>query len=421
MILCKYMINTHNILVLNCGSSSLRYDLFRFDESEQSMSLAKGVIEKIGRPESTIKHGSEKGTIEESCEAKDHEAAFAIMIRFLCDKEHGVITDVDEIEAVGHRVVHGGEHYSEPVLIDEKVIATIREMIPLAPLHNPAHLIGIELMSKLVKDVDQVAVFDTAFHQTMPDYAYLYALPLEIYKTYKIRRYGFHGTSHYYVSRRAAQLLGKSVKEMNMITCHLGNGASITAVEKGKSIDTSMGFTPLEGLMMGTRCGSVDPAIVNYLITKGKGTEQINEIINKESGLLGISGVSNDMRDIIKVSRDEYKGESAHLKERSLLALKMYAHVAAKHIGGFMTVLRGVDMIVFTAGVGQYGTEMRKRICDLFSFMGVELDEEKNEQATQEECIISTDRSEIKIAVVPTNEELQIAKDTCHLIKKTRA
>ncbi len=406
------------ILVINCGSSSLKYDVFSFENDKIYKSMAKGVVEKIGESGSSIINHSSTGVkVRESCEISSHKEAFTVMSNFLCHKEYGVLKDISEINAVGHRVVHGGEMYASSVIIDSSVKQTIREMIPLAPLHNPAHLIGIDVVTDILPSVPQVAVFDTAFHQTMPEYSYLYALPYNIYQQYKIRRYGFHGTSHYYVSRRAADLLGVSVKDIHMITCHLGNGASITAVEKGKSIDTSMGFTPLEGLMMGTRCGSVDPAIVNYLILQGKGTDQINTIINKESGLLGISGISNDMRDIETVAQDEYQGTFLPMKHRAELALKMYAHVAAKYIGGFMTVLRGVDVIVFTAGVGQFGTKMRKRICDHFSFMGVEIDEEKNATATTTEAIISTDASKIKVAVIPTNEELQIAKDTYTLMQ----
>lgn len=411
------MPDAKNILVINCGSSSLRYDLFQFSGPKESSSIAKGIVEKIGvLGQSVIRHSSTGVKIRESCDTPDHARAFRLMVEFLCNEEYGVLKDINEIAAVGHRVVHGGEFYSQSVVVNEKVRQTIKEMIPLAPLHNPAHLIGIEVISQILKDAPQVAVFDTAFHQTMPEYSYLYALPYDVYKKYKIRRYGFHGTSHYYVSRRAAAMLQKSIKEVNMITCHLGNGASITAIAKGKSVDTSMGFTPLEGLMMGTRCGSVDPAIVNYLISQGKGTEQVNNIINKESGLLGISGISNDMRDIEKIAKEDYHGEFENIKSRAVLALQMYAHTAAKYIGGFMTVLRGVDVIVFTAGVGQFGTEMRKRICDHFQFMGVDLDLEKNAQSISEESIISSESSKIKIAMIPTNEELQIASDTYALV-----
>lgn len=396
-----------NILVINCGSSSLKYQFI--DMRDESV-LAKGLVERIGIEGSVLKHertGMDKETIKQSI--PDHNVALRLVIDALMNEKYGAIKDLSEINAVGHRVVHGGEAFACSVVIDEKVKKSLEDCIDLAPLHNPPNLVGINACEKILPNVPMVAVFDTAFHQTMPSSSYLYALPYEYYIKHKIRRYGFHGTSHLYVSRRAADMLGKKPEDVNIITCHLGNGASITAVEKGKSIDTSMGFTPLEGLIMGTRTGDMDPAIVTFLMEKEKlSAKDVDSIMNKKSGVLGLSGVSSDFRDI------EQEAEKGN--ERAQIALDCFHNRVKKYIGAYMAELGHVDAIVFTAGLGENSVESREEICKGMEALGIELDTEENKVRGKEK-IVSKESSKIKIMVIPTNEELVIARDTLALIK----
>lgn len=397
-----------NILVLNCGSSSLKYQLINAKTEDV---LAKGLCERIGIEGSQLKHeptGKAKVVLMEPM--KDHTDAVQMVIDALLDANHGVISSVKEIDAVGHRVVHGGEYFSSSVIITSEVKDAIKKCCELAPLHNPANLIGIDACEKLMPGIAQVAVFDTAFHQTMPERAYLYALPYEYYEKYKIRKYGFHGTSHKYVSNEAANLMNKPIEELKLITCHLGNGGSICAVRKGKSIDTSMGFTPLDGLAMGTRCGSVDPAVVLYLMEKEKlSISEMDNILNKESGVLGISGVSSDFRDIEGASNDGNVRASA--------ALDIFAYRVAKYIGEYVTAMKGVDAIVFTAGLGENSGMTRQVICDYLRYLGIELDSYNNSQRGKS-IEISTKQSRVQVFVIPTNEELVIARDTKELLDK---
>ncbi|RDY20919.1 acetate kinase [Criibacterium bergeronii] len=396
-----------NILVINCGSSSLKYQLINMDDESV---LAKGLVERIGIDGSVLKHeveGHDKVKIQQ--DIPNHEVALKLVMDALVDSEHGAIKSLDEINAVGHRVVHGGEEFAQSVLIDEKVIEGIKKCNELAPLHNPANLIGISACQKILPNVKMVAVFDTAFHQTMPKESYLYALPYEYYEKYKIRRYGFHGTSHLYVSQRAADMLGKKPEQVNIITCHLGNGASCAAVKAGKCVDTSMGLTPLEGLIMGTRCGDMDPAIVTFLMDKEKlDTKGINEVMNKKSGVLGMSGVSSDFRDI--------EDAQAQGNEKAKVALDAYHQRVKKYIGAYYSELGHVDAIVFTAGLGENSAKSREEICKGLEELGIELDTQKNKVRGKEE-IVSKDSSKIKIMVIPTNEELVIARDTLRLTK----
>ncbi|CDZ74824.1 Acetate kinase [Peptoniphilus sp. ING2-D1G] len=398
------------ILVINCGSSSLKYQLIDMDNEEL---LAKGLVERIGIEGSRVKHetiGKDKKVIEEKL--NDHGEALKIVLDSLVDKEYGAIDSLDEIGAVGHRVVHGGEDFAESVIIDDKVMDAINRNIDLAPLHNPPNIIGIEACKKILPNVKQVAVFDTAFHQTMPALNYIYALPYEEYENHKIRRYGFHGTSHKYITERAASMLGKNVDEVNLITCHLGNGASITAVKGGKSYDTSMGLTPLEGLPMGTRTGNMDPAIVGFIMDKDNlSIDEINNLMNKESGVLGISGVSSDFRDIEEAAE---KGNN-----RAQLALDIFENSVRKFIGSYLTEfasLDEVDGIVFTAGLGENSKTTRANIINGLSVFGIKIDEKAND-IRGEEKVISAEDSKIKVFVIPTNEELMIARDTLKLVK----
>lgn len=399
------------ILVLNCGSSSVKYQLIDMENEEV---LAKGLVERIGSPQSIFNYQKKgEGKIKTQGHGVNHEEAMNLVLQQLTDKEKGVISSIKEINAVGHRVVHGGEYFIESVLIDRQVIKRVEECIDLAPLHNPANLKGIEVIMKLLPQVPNVAVFDTAFHQTMPDYAYIYPIPYHFYKDMKIRRYGFHGTSHRYVTLRAAELLNKPVEQCNFITCHLGNGASIAAIKNGKSIDTSMGFTPLEGLMMGTRSGDIDPAIPLYIMERMNiDTKQMNNILNKQSGLLGISGISNDMRLIIE-ERD--KGNKI-----ASLSLKIYNYRIKKYIGAYIAALGKVDAIIFTAGIGENDAEVREDILEGLELYGIELDIHKNIELNRKEGVISKNSSKIKILIVPTNEELMIAKDTYNIVKNIK-
>ncbi|WP_297392337.1 acetate kinase [uncultured Peptoniphilus sp.] len=395
------------ILVINCGSSSLKYQLIDMETEEL---MAKGLVERIGIEGSRIKHetiGKEKKTIETPMQ--DHKRALELVMESLTNEEYGAIKSLDEIDAVGHRVVHGGEDFAQSVIIDEKVLKGIEDNVEIAPLHNPPNIMGIKACQRLLPNVKQVAVFDTAFHQTMPAESYIYALPYEYYEKYKIRRFGFHGTSHKYITNRAAEMLGKDVNEVNLITCHLGNGSSICAVKNGKSIDTSMGFTPLEGIAMGTRCGDLDPAILPFLMEKENlSTDEINTLINKKSGVLGISGVSSDFRDI-EAARDEGN-------KRAKLALDIFEKRVRGYIGSYMTELDHVDAIVFTAGVGENSIEMRESIVNGLKSLGLKIDTERN-NVRGEDKLISADDSSIKIFVIPTNEELMIARDTKALVE----
>lgn len=395
------------ILVINCGSSSLKYQVL--DMINETL-LAKGLVERIGIEGSILTHekiGMEKYKVEEHMD--NHKDAIGHVLKALTNKEHGVVSSMDEIGAVGHRVVHAGEKYASSVLITDDVIDALTECIDLAPLHNPPNLLGIAACQELMPNTPMVGVFDTAFHQTMLPEAYMYAIPYELYEKYGIRRYGFHGTSHKYVAERTADILSVNIKDLKVITCHLGNGASVTAIKGGKSIDTSMGFTPLEGLVMGTRSGDIDPAIISYIREKenlpyGEATN----ILNKKSGVLGISGVSSDFRDLEEAV--------AQGNERAALALKVFAHKVKFYIGAYIAEMNGVDAIVFTAGVGENAINMRDVICSELGNLGIKLDLVKN-KVRGKETIISRDDSKVKILLVPTNEELMIARDTYNIVK----
>ncbi|MFV0503206.1 MAG: acetate kinase [Lachnospirales bacterium] len=395
------------ILVLNCGSSSLKYQFI--DMSNESV-IAKGLVERIGIEGSILTHkvDGNKTIVEQPM--KSHTIAVKLVLDALKDEKNGVISDVSEIDAVGHRVVHGGEHFASSVIINKDVMKAIKECVELAPLHNPANLIGIKACEELMGDIKQVAVFDTAFHQTMPKEAFLYAIPYEYYEKYKIRRYGFHGTSHLYVSNRCAEILGKKKEDLKIVTCHLGNGASVCAVKGGKSVDTSMGFTPLEGLIMGTRSGDLDPAIIPYIMEKeGKTIKEVENILNKESGVLGLSGVSSDFRDI--------EDAEANGDEKAKTSLKAFYYRVAKYVGAYVAALNGVDAIVFTAGLGENSREARECISEYLGYLGITIDHDKNNMRGKE-AIVSTDDSKVKVVAIPTNEELVIARDTEELVAK---
>ena len=395
-----------NILVINCGSSSLKYQLIN---SDTEAVLAKGLCERIGIDGALTYQpaGGEKEVTE--IPMPTHSEAISAVIAALTDEKKGVVKSLSEIGAVGHRVVHGGEKFTSSCLINDETMAAIEECNDLAPLHNPANLIGIRACQKLMPGVPNVAVFDTAFHQTMPEVAYIYGIPYEYYEKNKVRRYGFHGTSHSYVSKRAAEMLGKKVEDLKIIVCHLGNGASICAVDHGKSVDTSMGLTPLEGLVMGTRSGDIDPAIIDFVGKKeGLDLDGMNNILNKKSGMLGISGVSSDGRDL--------GAAAAAGNERAKLALDVFDYDVIKYIGSYAAVMNGVDAICFTAGIGENNIEMRANVCSHLGYLGAKLDPEKN-NVRGEERIISTDDSKVKILLVPTNEELAIARETLALAK----
>ncbi len=395
-----------NILVINCGSSSLKYQLI---DSNSEEVLAKGLCERIGAKGSVLTHKTAEGkkaVVEEPM--PNHTEAVHLVIAALTDAEYGCIKSLDEIGAVGHRIVHGGEKFSKAAIITEETIKAIEECSDLAPLHNPANLIGIEACKEVMKDIPMVAVFDTAFHQTMPEKAYMYGLPYEYYEKYKIRRYGFHGTSHQFVSEHAAEMLGKDIKDLKIIVCHLGNGASVTAVQNGVSVDTSMGLTPLEGLLMGTRCGDIDPAVVEFICKKEhKTVEETLNVMNKQSGMLGLTGISSDARDV----------EAAVLEgnERAILTVTTFAYRVAKYIGAYTAAMNGVDAICFTAGLGENHRLLRERVASYLGYLGAELDEVRNDVAG-EDAIISTDTSKVALLVVPTNEELAIARETKKLV-----
>ena len=396
------------ILVINCGSSSLKFQLI---DSETEQCLAKGLCERIGIDGSMITYAPEGGEKEKNVTPMpDHTEAIRLVLEALTNPRTGVVGSLDEIGAVGHRVVHGGEKFAESVVIDSEVLAAVEECNDLAPLHNPANLIGINACRKLMPDTPMVAVFDTAFHQTMPEKAYMYGLPYEYYQKYKIRRYGFHGTSHSYVSKRAADVLGKAYEDLKIIVCHLGNGASISAVEKGRCVDTSMGLTPLEGLMMGTRSGDIDPAIMEFLAHKeGKDIDKIMEVLNKKSGVLGLSdNLSSDFRDL---EAGYHEGDA-----NAVRAMEAFCYRVAKYIGSFVAAMNGVDVICFTAGVGENAPIVRTFVCGYLGYLGVELDQEANGKRG-EDIVITTPGSRTTVMVIPTNEELAIARETVRLVK----
>ncbi len=397
------------VLVINCGSSSLKYQVI--DMQNESL-IAKGLVERIGIEHSSITHektGEEK--IKNEIDMPTHKEAIEQVINVLTDEKTGIVKSMDEIGAVGHRVAHAGEKYSSSVLIDDNVIEVLKECIELAPLHNPANLEGIAVCRELMPNTPMVAVFDTAYHQTMPPEAYIYAIPYRFYEKYGVRRYGFHGTSHKYVAERTSEMLNVDIKDLKIITCHLGNGASVSAIKRGMCIDTSMGFTPLEGLVMGTRCGDIDPAIVTYMRQKENlEPGEANRILNSESGVLGISGISSDFRDLEKAV--------AEGNERAALALKVFAHKVRFYIGAYIAMMNGLDALVFTAGVGENAVEIRDIVCHDLGNLGIKLDLVKN-KVRGKEMIISRDDSPVKILLIPTNEELMIARDTYNIaIKK---
>lgn len=396
------------VFVINCGSSSLKYQLI--DMKNESI-MAKGLIERIGMDGSVLKHTPAKAnTIDISTPIPDHKVAIKLVIDALTHEDHGVIKKMSEIDAVGHRVVHGGERFSDSVLITSDVIAGIEACCEIAPLHNPPNLHGIMACMDLMPEVPQVAVFDTAFHQTMPKTAFLYGLPYEMYVKYGLRRYGFHGTSHRYVAQKAAEMMGEHMNDLRIITCHLGNGASLTAIKYGKSVDTSMGYTPLEGLIMGTRSGEIDPAIIPFLMEKEHmDAAQIDSFLNRRSGILGISGLSSDFRDL--------EGAANAGDERSQLAIDIFAYKVRKYIGGYVAAMGGVDAIVFTAGLGENSPFMRDKICNGLEYLGTRIDPELN-KIRGKAREISVKRARTKIFVIPTNEELVIARDTKRICRR---
>jgi len=397
------------VLVLNCGSSSIKYQMI---DTDSKKCLAKGDVSRIGMSGAVLTHKPHHGeAIKITGEILDHIMAIEYVISTLLSPRHGVIKDQSEIDAVGHRVVHGGEELTESMLVDESALSKIRDLIDLAPLHNPHNIRGINACMKTLEGTPQVAVFDTAFHHRMPDYAYIYGLPYVFYTKYKIRRYGFHGMSHHFVSVRAAELMGKSRDELRIITAHLGNGASITAIDHGTSIDTSMGFTPLEGLLMGTRSGDIDPAIILRVMgTEELSLHEANTLLNKHSGLMGVSGRSSDMREIIESMDND--------RSRSRLAFEMYCYRLKKYIGAYMAAMNGADCIVFTAGVGENSPRVRSAALSNLDVFGIKIDEEKNEKAAGCEGEISATDSSVKVFAIPTNEELVIAMDTAEIVSQ---
>lgn len=399
------------ILVLNCGSSSVKYKLLDMESNEE---LGSGGVEKIGMKGSFLKHKRKDGQkVMLKGEILEHQTAVEYILGVLTSQKHGAVESLEEINAVGHRVVHGGEKFNSSVLITDDVIQKIVECIDIAPLHNPPNLAGINAINELLPNVPQVAVFDTAFHQTMPEYAYMYGIPYSLYTKYGIRRYGFHGTSHRYVSQRACDFLGLDYKKTKMITAHIGNGASVTAIENSKSVDTSMGFTPIEGLMMGTRSGDVDLGVVTFLMEKEMiGSASVSTLFNKHSGVLGISGLSSDMRDI--------ENAITNGNERAKLALEMYEYRIKKYIGSYIAALNGVDVIVFTGGVGENQTGTRQKVCESLSFMGVKIDKELNASSRGKEVLLSTPDSTVKVVVIPTDEEFMIASDTLEIVNQAK-
>ena len=399
------------VLVLNCGSSSIKYKLYNMDNEAV---LAQGGVERIGLDNAFIKVKLTNGEKKQiMADLPTHKEGVSLVFKCLLDPEFGAIKDLKEIDAVGHRIVQGGDKYNKSVIVDKQVEQDIEELCDLAPVHNAGHLKGIRAVDALMPTTPQVCVFDNAFHSTMPDYAYLYAIPYELYEKYHIRRYGFHGTSHRYVSQRVCEILGLEVNNSRIITCHIGNGASVAAVLNGKVIDTSMGLTPLAGLMMGSRCGDIDASAVTYLMDKlGKKPQEMADYLNKQSGVLGITGISSDMRDVENAAQ---KGN-----KRAKLAMEMYDYRIKKYIGAYAAALGGVDAIVFTAGVGENQTGTREQACAGLEFLGIKIDKAKNATIHGEEAIISTPDSKVKVVVVPTDEEIVIARDTKELVEKAK-
>jgi acetate kinase len=398
------------VLVINTGSSSIKYQLYQMPEANV---LAKGVVERIGEAQSVLKTNGNGNAQQTNVKAADHKDAMGIILATLVADDDVNLADIAEIDAVGHRVVHGGEEFTGSVIVDEAVVASLEKYADLAPLHNPLNIIGISAARASLPDAVQVACFDTAFHTTIPRVAYIYALPYEIYEKYRVRRYGFHGTSHRYVARRAAALMGKDKYDINVITCHLGNGCSIAAVKDGKSIDTSMGLTPLEGLVMGTRSGDFDPAIMFYLADKGYDIDSLNDMCNKKSGLLGISGESNDMRNLTEAA--------AAGSQRAQLAIDIFCYRIKKYIGMYAAVLGSLDAVVFTGGIGENAAGVREQICSGLGQVGIEIDTDANSRAHGDESAISTENSPVKVFVIPTDEEGAIAKDTYELASEQGA
>lgn len=398
------------VLVLNCGSSSIKFQFFNMTDHSV---LSKGLVEKIGLNGSQLKLTKENGEkVVFQGEILDHKVGIEYVLGVLTSKKHGCISDLNEISAVGHRVVHGGESFSSSVLISDEVIAEMEKCIELAPLHNPPNLKGIEAISELIPEVKQVGVFDTAFHQTMPKHAYMYGIPYSLYKKYGVRRYGFHGTSHRYVSKRACEILGVDYKTQRIITCHLGNGGSVAAIQNGKSVDTSMGFTPIEGLLMGTRAGDLDIGAVLFLMEKENiGTESASALFNKHSGMLGITNISSDARDIENAAFNDNN-------EQAKLALEMYDYRVKKYIGSYTAAMNGCDILIFTGGIGENSDITRKGICQGLDWLGFDLDDELNNGLRGKEKIISKAGSKVKVMVVPTDEELMIAMDTQQIVEK---
>ena len=399
------------ILILNCGSSSVKYQLMDMTEHK---ALAKGVVERIGMRGAILNHIRHDGNkVKIAGEIIDHQMAIEFILGILLSPNHGVLKDRSDIDAVGHRVVHGGEKFTGSVLIDNEVMGMLQECVDLAPLHNPHNIKGINACMRLLPGIPQTGTFDTAFHSTIPDYAFFYGVPYILYKRYSLRRFGFHGTSHFYVSHQAAKFLNKPIEELKMITCHLGNGSSVTAIDGGKSIDTSMGFTPIEGLLMGTRCGDLDPSAILYVIAREELTlGEANALLNKHSGLQGISGISSDMREII----DETNGGN----KRAELALNVFCYRLKKYIGAYAVAMGGLDCIVLTGGIGENASEVRKRTLQGMSLLGVELDQDKNIEAKSGQRAINKDGSKVSILVIPTDEELVIAIDTEKLVSNLK-
>ncbi len=393
------------VLVLNCGSSSIKY---QFIDTKDQVALAKGLVERIGMSSAVLSHSRFDGdSIKIVGEILDHTIAIEYVLGVMLSKNHGVIADKEDIDAVGHRVVHGGETFSDSVLITDEVIKVLQQNIELAPLHNPPNIKGIQAVKRALPDIPQCAVFDTAFHVKMPPKAYLYGIPYELYKKYQIRRYGFHGTSHLFVSNQAAQMLGKPIEELKIVTAHLGNGCSMSAIKNGRSVDTTMGFTPLEGLLMGTRSGDLDPSLILYIMGKeGLSLSEANTLLNKHSGLIGLSGESSDMREIIAAVKENHK--------RARYAFEVFTYRIKKYLGAYAAAMGGLDAFVFTGGIGENSPEVRAEVCSEMEFLGIELDEAKN---TNKEQIISTDSSKVKVLRVPTNEELVIAMDTNSIVE----
>jgi acetate kinase len=402
------------ILVLNCGSSSLKYQVLDMKEGNDYDLLAKGLVERIGEQMGCVTHqvtGKDKYTFEKYL--PDHTEGIQSVLDLLVDENHGVVRSLRDIDAVGHRVAHGGEYFSCSVAVDRQVIENIEKCCELAPLHNPANLLGIRAAERLMPGTPQVAVFDTSFHQTMPDYAYMYSIPYEFYDKYKIRRYGFHGTSHKFVAQKACDFVGMDINNSRIITCHLGNGSSITAIKDGKSVDTSMGFTPVEGVTMGTRCGNIDAGIITLLQKKeGLNAAGIDSLVNKRSGLYGISGVSSDCRDIAEAA--------ANGNKRAILAQKMLAYGIKKYIGAYAAALGGVDMIVFTGGIGENSVKTRADVCEGLEFLGVDFDIEVNNSTRGKDVLLSKPGSKVKVVAVTTNEELVIARDTKEIVTRKK-